>query len=121
MKKLPTLKELEGKYEPEELKDLTDEEVLKVFEGVETIWDFEPTDREIEIISLNPVDKVEHFKEWGYNPETYNQDLRELFLIRDNDEMEQKYFKRLSKKNQENILEHLNHGDLYNIPEIGLK
>jgi hypothetical protein len=37
MKKLPTLKELEGKYEPEELKDLIDEEVLKIFEGVEIV------------------------------------------------------------------------------------
>lgn len=45
-KKLPTLKEIEGKYEPEELKNLTDNEVLEVFQGVETVWDYEPTDIE---------------------------------------------------------------------------
>jgi hypothetical protein len=66
MKKLPTLKELEGKYEPEELKDLTDEEVLKVFEGVETIWDFEPTEDEKGGVGIERFkNKAEYLREKG--------------------------------------------------------
>jgi hypothetical protein len=87
MKKLPTLEELEGKYEPEELKDLTDEEVLKIFEGVETVWDYEPTDREKRLVSvLEFNNKAEYFIINGYCKDEILGKLAYLFILRkDND------------------------------------
>jgi hypothetical protein len=91
-KKLPTLKELEGKYEPEELKDLTDEEVLKVFEGVETVWDYEPTEEEQKGIPVDQYSgKVEYFRKW-YLPDSINLELFVLFLLRKEDNKAEEYF-----------------------------
>jgi hypothetical protein len=87
MKKLPTLEELEGKYKPEELKELTDEEVLKIFEGVETVWDYEPTEEEKKHLSLLIFqDKAEYFRLNGYRKNKNLTKIAYLFILRkDND------------------------------------
>jgi hypothetical protein len=110
-KKLPTLKELEGKYEPEELKDLTDEEVLKVFEGVETVWDYNPTEEEQKSRGLEEFeDKIDYFRVYSYTEEVFLIDLYSLFMIREEEKRAEKYFNLLPEDVQERILEGLNHG-----------
>ncbi len=90
-KKLPTLEELKGKYQPEELKDLTDEDILKIFEGVETVWDYNPTQIEKEEIPIDRYrNKVEYFKE-GYFCDSFNADLFSLFLLRGEEKQVDKY------------------------------
>ena len=117
-KKLPTLKEIEDKYEPEELKDLTDEEVLKVFEGVETVWDHNPTEEELMGLGLRhyefdddniAVDRVmtktDYFRVYSYSEENFIIDIRTLFILREDEQSAEKYFNLLPKKIQESILE----------------
>jgi hypothetical protein len=111
MKKLPTLKELEGKYEPEELKDLTDEEVLKIFEGVETVWDYEPTEDEKKGRGLEEFrDKTDYFKSYSYSPESFIIDLYSLFSIRNEEKKAKEYFNLLSQDVQKEIIESSIHG-----------
>jgi hypothetical protein len=119
-KKLPTLEELEGKYEPEELKDLTDEEILEIFKGVETVWDYEPTEGEsdrvgglqyyelddnLEISVDRPMTKIEYFREYDYSPDLFLQHIRLLLLLRGEKEKAKEYFNLLSKETQEWIAE----------------
>jgi hypothetical protein len=85
MKKLPTLKELEDKFEPEELKDLTDEEVLKIFEGVETVWDYEPTEDEKGGVGIERFkNKADYLREGIYSDSFYF-DMAYLNYLRKNE------------------------------------
>jgi hypothetical protein len=106
-RKLPTLKELEGKYEPEELKDLTDEEVLKVFEGVETVWDYNPTEEELSRMALGLIglNKVLYFREFGNDPETHNFAIYIILSLREKKSEAEKYFNLLSSEEQSRINE----------------
>jgi hypothetical protein len=86
MKKLPTLKELEGKYEPEELKDLTDEEVLKIFESVETVWDYEPTEDEKGGVGIERFkNKADYLKEQGNRADCLYYDMAYLNYLKKNE------------------------------------
>jgi hypothetical protein len=106
MKKLPTLKELEGKYKPKELKDLTDEEVLKIFEGVETVWDYEPTDREKRLVDVDEFkDKVEFFRFYGYRKDNILGKLAYLFIKRNDNDKADTYIKHISSKSKRGQLE----------------
>jgi hypothetical protein len=87
MKKLPTLKELEGKYEPEELKDLTNEEVLKIFEGVETVWDYEPTEDEKGGVGIERFkNKADYFRENGNDTDEFYYHMSYFSYLRENKE-----------------------------------
>jgi hypothetical protein len=95
---LPTLKELHGIVGPEALKDLTDEEVLKIFEGVETVWDFEPTEEERGWSYFGKFkNKAEYLRE-GYRPDSFNIDLFKLLWLRDRYDEADIYFKRIKKE-----------------------
>jgi hypothetical protein len=97
MKKLPTLKELEGKYKPKELKDLTDEEVLKVFEGVETVWDHNPTKEEKRMVGMDRFkNKVEFFRYYGYRKDNILNSLAHLFIMRNNNDKADTYIKHIT-------------------------
>jgi hypothetical protein len=99
MKKLPTLKELEGKYKPEELKDLTDEEVLKIFEGVETVWDHNPTKEEKRLVDVDEFkDKVEYFRFHGYEKNEFLDSLAHLFIMRNNNDKADTYIKHITNE-----------------------
>ncbi len=92
-KKLPTLEELKGKYQPEELKYLTDEDILKIFEGVETVWDYNPTQIELGGLTLDRYrNKVEYFKRKGNYSDLFFADMFGLFFIRGEVGKAEKYF-----------------------------
>ncbi len=105
-KKLPTLEELKGKYQPEELKDLTDEDILKIFEGVETVWDYNPTQIEKEEIPIDRYrNKVEYFKRYGIDDDTFAGDLFSLFWLRGDNNKAEYYFNLIEDKEYKEILE----------------
>jgi hypothetical protein len=106
-KKLPTLKELEGKYQPEELKNLTDKEVLEVFEGVETVWDYKPSDKELSrmALGLTGISKVGYFREYGNDIDTHNLAIFTINSFRNNYEKAKKYFNLLNSEDKNRINE----------------
>jgi hypothetical protein len=105
-KKLPTLKELEGKYQPEELKDLTDKEVLEVFKGVETVWDYDISDIEKRQVGIDQYsEKVEYLRKRGFRPDGFNGDIFSILLLRGEDEKAEKYFNLVKDREYKEILE----------------
>jgi len=100
MKKLPTLEEHIGKEKPEELKNLTDKEVLEVFKDVTTIWDIYPTKEELEAQGLFHFNKVDIFREYGYDKEVINAPIFQVLLDRDLEDEAMKFFNLIPNKEE---------------------
>jgi hypothetical protein len=111
MKKLPTLKELEGTYKPKELKDLTDEEVLKIFEGVETVWDYEPTEDEKGGVGIERFkNKADYFRRLGNKSDYLNRDLFLILFFRNELEQADKYYQLVQHKEIKDKMDYLTSG-----------